>query len=73
MAAASKHESDIALWIEKVIDSCTTPLQEMTARNLIRQFEEKLSREESPSYWYYSRILNDKLDFLYYDRLNKLK
>ena len=73
MAATSKHDEDIALWIEKVIDSCTSPLQEITARNLIRQFEEKLIREESPSYWYYSRILNDKLDFLYYDRLNKSK
>lgn len=73
MAATSKHDGDIALWIEKVIDSCTTPLQEMTARKLIRQFENKLSREESPSYWYYSRILNDRLDFLYYDRVNKSK
>lgn len=38
MAATSKHYGDVALWIEKVIDSCETQEQDRAARNLIKQF-----------------------------------
>jgi hypothetical protein len=38
MAATSKHYGDVALWIEKVIDSCETKEQDRAARNLINQF-----------------------------------
>ncbi|CAB4218987.1 hypothetical protein UFOVP1604_70 [uncultured Caudovirales phage] len=38
MAATSKHYGDVALWIEKVIDSCETQEQDRAARKLIAQF-----------------------------------
>jgi hypothetical protein len=38
MAATSKHYGDVAIWIEKVIDSCKTQEQDRVARNLIAQF-----------------------------------
>jgi hypothetical protein len=44
MAATSRHYGDIAVWINKVIDSCDHPLQEITARKLVRNFESQLER-----------------------------
>lgn len=44
MAATSRHYGDIAVWINKVIDSCDHPLQEITARKLVRNFENYLER-----------------------------
>lgn len=44
MAATSRHYGDIAVWINKVIDSCNHPLQEITARKLVRNFESQLER-----------------------------
>jgi hypothetical protein len=44
MAATSRHYGDIAVWINKVIDSCDHPLQEITARKLVRNFENQLER-----------------------------
>jgi hypothetical protein len=44
MAATSRHYGDIAVWINKVIDSCDHPLQEITARKLVRNFEKHLER-----------------------------
>ena len=44
MAATSRHYGDIAVWINKVIDSCNHPLQEITARKLVRNFESYLGR-----------------------------
>jgi hypothetical protein len=44
MAATSRHYGDIAVWINKVIDSCDHPLQEITARKLVRNFESYLER-----------------------------
>ena len=38
MGATSKHYGDVYKWIEKIIDSCTTPLQESSARRLINLF-----------------------------------
>lgn len=62
MGATSKHPGDIAIWIEKVIVSCKTPMQEIAARKLIQNFEKKLLAEKDPNYGYYSRILRDRLD-----------
>jgi len=42
MAATSRHYGDIAVWINKIIDSCNHPLQEITARKLVRNFEKRL-------------------------------
>ena len=42
MAATSKHYGDIYRWIEKVIDSCTSPFQEVAARKLIYNFRNNL-------------------------------
>jgi hypothetical protein len=58
MASTSKHYGDVVNWIEKVINSCETPLQEGTARKLIYQFE-------------LSRRLRDTLDQKFYTRLDK--
>ena len=44
MAATSRHYGDIAVWINRVIDSCDHPLQEITARKLVRNFESYLER-----------------------------
>lgn len=49
MSAKSKHYGDVIIWIEKVIDSCTHPLQEITARHLIQNFE-KLYYEVDKSF-----------------------
>ena len=57
MGATSKHPGDIAIWIEKVIVSCQTPMQEIAARRLIQNFERKLLAEKDPNFGYYTRIL----------------
>ena len=62
MGATSKHPGDIAIWIEKVIASCQTPMQEISARKLIQNFEKKLLAEKDPNFSYYSRTLRDRLD-----------
>ena len=53
MAAESRHIGDIATWIEKVINSCDTSMQEMGARHLVQNFEKLLLTDDS-DYAYYS-------------------
>ena len=48
MASTSKHHVDVAIWIEKVINSCETPLQETTAKKLVRLFEIQYRDIEQP-------------------------
>jgi hypothetical protein len=64
MAAKSKHISDIFLWISDVIESCEHPLQIVTARHLIQNFEGLMSRQNinAEGYYFMSRKLRDKLD-----------
>lgn len=38
MAANSKHPEDVRIWIEKVIQSCTTVNQVISAKKLIRRY-----------------------------------
>ncbi|MGV8961864.1 MAG: hypothetical protein ACOH2V_00520 [Candidatus Saccharimonadaceae bacterium] len=38
MEKRSTHPGDVAIWITKVINSCVHPLQMITAKKLIRQF-----------------------------------
>ena len=70
MAASSNKNGDIAIWIERVIDSCTHPLQEITARKLIQQFEKRLLDEQNEFYTFYTRKLRDKLDLKTYTSAN---
>ena len=56
MAATSKHHGDVTIWIEKVINSCETPLQELTARRLVRLFESQYQDIDRELGWDLSRI-----------------
>lgn len=71
MAATSRHYGDVATWIGKVIDSCETPLQEVTARKLVRQFESVYADTDRKMNWALSKELRVKLDSKMYARLNK--
>lgn len=57
MAATSKHYGDIAIWVEKVINSSETYQQCISAKRLMYIFESMLTKDT-------------KLD--YYDRKNLL-
>ena len=50
MASTSNHYGDVANWIEKVIDSCETPLQEISERKLVRLYEKQYSYLDYPVY-----------------------
>ena len=69
MAATSNHIGDIAIWIEKVINSCDTSMQEMVARHLIQNFEKILIERDDNSYSFYTTKLRDLLDMKLYDRI----
>lgn len=62
MPARSNLPGDIAAWIESIIDSCETKLQELTARKLIQNFERLLLEQKNPNFAFFSRTLRDKLD-----------
>ena len=51
MAATSNHHGDVAIWIEKVINSCETYQQTFGARQLILNFEKQLQRKHPEKYW----------------------
>jgi hypothetical protein len=74
MAATSKHYGDIYRWIEKVIDSCTSPFQEMAARRLIRLFREGLSRSgevDRDTIHFMESVLRYRLEEKTYSRIEK--
>lgn len=52
MEKRSKHYGDVAKWLEKVIDSCETYQQTMTARKLVQNFRDQLQRKYPDKYWY---------------------
>jgi hypothetical protein len=72
MAASSKHYGDVVNWIEKVIDSCETPLQELTARRLVRLFESQYQNIDRELDWSLSRKLRMSLDSKVYSRMDRL-
>jgi hypothetical protein len=72
MASTSKHHGDVAIWIEKVINSCETPLQEISARKLTQQFEIQYRDIDRELNWELSRRLRDALDNKFYGRMDKL-
>ena len=69
MASTSNHYGDVANWIEKVIDSCETPLQEISARKLVRLYENQYSYLDYPVYRELCRRLQNKLDNKFYSRI----
>jgi hypothetical protein len=72
MAATSKHHGDVTIWIEKIINSCETPLQELTARRLVRLFESQYQDIDRELGWDLSRKLRVALDNKVYTRMDKL-
>jgi hypothetical protein len=72
MASTSKHHGDVTIWIEKVINSCETPLQEIAARKLIRLFQRQYEDIDRGLDWALSRKLNAALDNKFYSRMDKL-
>ena len=72
MASKSNHYGDVANWIEKVIDSCETSLQENSARKLVRLYEKQYSYLDYPVYRELCRRLQHKLDNKFYSRIDKL-
>jgi len=69
MASTSNHYGDVAIWIEKVIDSCETPSQELSARKLVCLYEKQYSYLEYPVYRDLCRRLHNKLDDKFYSRV----
>ena len=69
MASTSNHYGDVANWIEKVIDSCENPLQEISARKLVRLYEKQYSYLDYPVYRELCRRLQNKLDNKFYSRI----
>lgn len=51
MEQRSTHYGDVAKWIEKVIDSCETYQQTITAKKLVINFEKQLMRTTPDKYW----------------------
>jgi hypothetical protein len=72
MASTSKHHGDVAIWIEKVINSCETPLQEIAARKLTQQFEIQYRDIDRELNFSLSKKLREALDNKFYSRMDKL-
>jgi hypothetical protein len=72
MASTSKHHGDAAIWIEKVINSCETPLQEIAARKLTQQFEIQYRDIDRELNFSLSKKLREALDNKFYSRMDKL-
>jgi len=51
MEKRSRHYGDVTRWIENVIDSCETWKQTLTAKKLIRNFENQLMRGTPDKFW----------------------
>jgi hypothetical protein len=68
MGATSNHYGDVSNWIEKVIESCETPLQEISARKLVQLFEIQYRDIDRELNWSLSRRLRDALDNKFYSR-----
>lgn len=69
MAATSKHYGDIALWIEKVINSSETRQQCVNARKLLYNFEFMLDRDVKLDY-YAKKDLLMNAEIAYHVKLN---
>jgi hypothetical protein len=56
MEKRSKHYGDVQKWVEKVIDSCETYQQALTARRLIFNFEKQMRKNGVDVYFALSVI-----------------
>lgn len=72
MAARSSKPGDLIIWAEKVIESCETPLQEITAKKVVRLVEKKLVELKYPTAlcWAVHRSLREKLENKHYTRIH---
>ena len=63
MENRSRHYGDVVKWVEKVIDSCETYQQILTAKMLIHNFEDQMKRNKvNPSLiWSVSSSLSFEL------------
>jgi hypothetical protein len=70
MEKRSKHYGDVAKWLEKVIDSCETYQQTMTARKLVLNFRNQLQRKYPDKYWndYHYTVISTLEHMLQYKR-----
>lgn len=75
MEKRSKHYGDVQKWIEKVIDSCETYQQALTARRLIFNFEKQMRKNEVDVYFALSvtSILQVRLRTKRQSFLNKIE
>jgi hypothetical protein len=58
MAATSKHYGDIALWVEKVINSSETYQQCISAKRLMYIFEAMLNKDTKLGYYDRKNLLS---------------
>jgi hypothetical protein len=73
MASKSKHYGDISNWIEKVIESCETYQQTLSANRLLHNFERQLREEYVELYWSeYQYDIIDPLRFELRDKRSRL-
>ena len=72
MAATSSKPGDLIKWVERVIDSCETPLQEIAAKKLVRLLEKRLDETNYPKEikWAVHRSLRDRIDNKTYTRIH---
>jgi len=63
MAASSKHKYDVARWIEQVINSCKTPIQIVSARQLISNYGKMYSGTYSvvADLWLMAKVKENEL------------
>ena len=65
MEKRSTHYGDVSNWIEKIIDSCETYQQTITAKKLISNFAKQLRTKSPDKYWYsYQYTVIDPLNDL---------
>jgi len=71
MAAVSKHYGDVNVWIKKIIDSCDSPKQQSTIRNLIWQFEKMLDNDSNLDFHFRLGLIRN-LEFRIENKIDEL-
>jgi hypothetical protein len=69
MAAKGKNWFDVLKWVEKVIESCKTPLQGIAAKKLVKLYLAKYEKEVvSMDLTIYYQLM-EKLDNIKYEKI----
>jgi hypothetical protein len=69
MAAKGKNWFDVLKWVEKVIESCETPLQGIAAKKLVKLYLAKYEKEVvSIDLTIYYQLM-EKLDNIKYEKI----